>query len=201
MHKTTTTRCETIRRGQGSGDGNRCLPPATAICARAPPGSRPRAVARSVVGSRYPSPRGFPRCRARSGLAHSRGRHLPVLSDEHAVRAEHPVPAAVENECLRDDLNDAQAFGEMIGVSGALRQIQEQIEQVVRTDASVLILGESGTGKELVAREIHRCSDRADRPMIRVNCASVPRELYESCETDRGQHRRVTALRLARERP
>jgi transcriptional regulator with GAF, ATPase, and Fis domain len=86
----------------------------------------------------------------------------------------------LENECLRDEISDAQAFGEIVGVSSAIRQIGEQIEQVAPTDASVLILGESGTGKELVAREIHRRSDRADRPMIRVNCASVAKELYES---------------------
>ena len=65
-------------------------------------------------------------------------------------------------------------------MSPSIRQIEEQIEQVAPTDATVLILGESGTGKELVAREIHRCSERAERPMIRVNCASVPKELYES---------------------
>jgi transcriptional regulator with GAF, ATPase, and Fis domain len=51
---------------------------------------------------------------------------------------------------------------------------------VAPTDAAVLILGESGTGKELVARELHRRSRRSERPLIRVNCASVPRELYES---------------------
>jgi transcriptional regulator with GAF, ATPase, and Fis domain len=86
----------------------------------------------------------------------------------------------LENEYLRDEICEAQAFGEIVGVSPAIRQIEEQIEQVAPTDATVLILGESGTGKELVAREIHRCSDRAERPMIRVNCASVPKELYES---------------------
>jgi transcriptional regulator with GAF, ATPase, and Fis domain len=86
----------------------------------------------------------------------------------------------LENEYLRSEISDSQAFGEILGTSGAIRQIAEQIEQVAPTDASVLILGESGTGKELVAREIHRRSDRAARPLIRVNCASVPKELYES---------------------
>jgi len=86
----------------------------------------------------------------------------------------------LENEYLRDELNDVQAFGEILGVSAAIREVEEQVEQVAPTDASVLILGESGTGKELVAREIHQRSDRSAQPMIRVNCASVPKELYES---------------------
>ena len=85
-----------------------------------------------------------------------------------------------ENECLRDEIDEKQAYSEIAGTSAPLRQIGEQIGQVAPTDANVLILGESGTGKELVAREIHRRSHRADRPMIRVNCASVPKELYES---------------------
>ena len=58
--------------------------------------------------------------------------------------------------------------------------ILRQIELVAPTDATVLILGESGTGKELVAREIHKLSRRRHQPLVRVNCASIPRELYES---------------------
>ena len=86
----------------------------------------------------------------------------------------------LENEYLREEISEHQAFGEIVGTSAAIRRIGEQIEQVAPTDATVLILGESGTGKELVAREIHRRSRREDRAMIRVNCASVPKELYES---------------------
>jgi transcriptional regulator with GAF, ATPase, and Fis domain len=86
----------------------------------------------------------------------------------------------LENEYLREEVSDARAFGEIVGQSPALRSITQQIELVAPTDASVLILGESGTGKELVAQEIHRRSQRQARAMVRVNCASVPREIYES---------------------
>jgi DNA-binding NtrC family response regulator len=71
-------------------------------------------------------------------------------------------------------------FGEIIGQSRAWRQIIRQIEMVAPTDATVLVLGETGTGKELIARELHRRSRRKDRPLVRVNCASIPKELYES---------------------
>ncbi|HTU24130.1 MAG TPA: sigma 54-interacting transcriptional regulator [Pirellulales bacterium] len=85
-----------------------------------------------------------------------------------------------ENRYLREEVNEAQAFGEIIGQSPALGKLLEQIELVAPTAASVLVLGESGTGKELVAREIHRRSTRADHSLIRVNCAAIPRELFES---------------------
>ena len=74
----------------------------------------------------------------------------------------------------------ARAFGEIIGQSGSRRRIISQIELVAPTDATVLILGETGTGKELIAREIHQRSRRSDKPMVRVNCTSIPRELFES---------------------
>jgi transcriptional regulator with GAF, ATPase, and Fis domain len=86
----------------------------------------------------------------------------------------------LENEYLREEVTGAGAFGELIGQSSALEAVAHQIDLVAATDSTVLILGESGTGKELVAREIHRRSKRATRPLIKVNCAAVPRELYES---------------------
>ena len=74
----------------------------------------------------------------------------------------------------------AESFGKIIGQSGACRRIISQVEVVAPTDATVLILGETGTGKELIAREIHQRSRRNDKPLVRVNCTSIPRELFES---------------------
>jgi DNA-binding NtrC family response regulator len=74
----------------------------------------------------------------------------------------------------------AEAFGEIIGQSRARQQIISEIQIVAPTDATVLILGETGTGKELIARELHRHSRRRDKPLVRVNCACIPKELYES---------------------
>src|SRR6266404_5877684 len=86
----------------------------------------------------------------------------------------------LENEYLREEVTRAGAFGELVGQSPALEAVARQIDLVAPTDSAVWILGESGTGKELVAREIHRRSKRASKPLIKVNCAAVPRELYES---------------------
>lgn len=86
----------------------------------------------------------------------------------------------LENEYLREEVTVATAFGELIGQSAALEAVVRQIDLVAATNSAVLILGESGTGKELVAREIHRRSQRSNRPLIKVNCAAIPRELYES---------------------
>jgi len=86
----------------------------------------------------------------------------------------------LETIYLREEVREAKALGDIIGQSARVKHLQRQIDMVAPTDASVLILGESGTGKELVAREIHQRSRRSQQPLIRVNCASVPRELYES---------------------
>jgi transcriptional regulator with GAF, ATPase, and Fis domain len=76
--------------------------------------------------------------------------------------------------------SEKAAFDEIVGQGRRWRQIIKQIEIVASTDATVLILGETGTGKELIARELHRRSRRKDKPLILVNCASIPKELYES---------------------
>ncbi|MCZ6801715.1 MAG: sigma 54-interacting transcriptional regulator [Nitrospirae bacterium] len=86
----------------------------------------------------------------------------------------------LENTFLKEEVLEAQHFGEIVGQSPAIANLVEQIDLVAPTHATVLISGESGTGKELVAREIHRRSQRKDHPLVRVNCASIPRELYES---------------------
>jgi transcriptional regulator with GAF, ATPase, and Fis domain len=72
------------------------------------------------------------------------------------------------------------AFGKIIGQGRAWRQITRQIEIVAPTDATVLVLGETGTGKELIAQELHRHSLRKEKPLVKVNCASIPEQLYES---------------------
>ncbi len=85
-----------------------------------------------------------------------------------------------QNTYLQEEVVEAKAFGDLVGQSAALRQIISQIDLVAPTEASVLILGETGTGKDLVAHEIHRRSGRKDNPLVRVDCASIPKELFES---------------------
>lgn len=85
-----------------------------------------------------------------------------------------------ENSYLREELLSSASFGGFIGQSAPLQRIIQQIDLVASTDAGVLILGESGTGKELVARELHNRSTRRNKPMIKVNCASIPKDLFSS---------------------
>jgi transcriptional regulator with GAF, ATPase, and Fis domain len=86
----------------------------------------------------------------------------------------------LENEYLHEEVRAALHFGDIIGGSGALRKVLEQVELVANTESTVLILGESGTGKELVARAIHERSGRQKHPLIKVNCGAIPHELFES---------------------
>ena len=85
-----------------------------------------------------------------------------------------------ENLYLQEEINSEHEFKDIIGQSRAVKQLLQQVELVAPTAASVLITGESGTGKELVARAIHEKGDRSERPLIRVNCAAIPAELFES---------------------
>jgi PAS domain S-box-containing protein len=85
-----------------------------------------------------------------------------------------------DNEYLQEEIRLQTNHRGIIGVSAAMQKILRQIELVAPTEASVLITGESGTGKELIARAIHDASKRSHRPLIRVNCAAVARDMFES---------------------
>ena len=86
----------------------------------------------------------------------------------------------LERDYLREEVNVAMNFGRIVGESPALKGMLARIEAVADTPASVLIIGETGTGKELVAHAIHARSGRAEGPLVKVNCASIPDELFES---------------------
>ena len=85
-----------------------------------------------------------------------------------------------ENVALRENLDQASMFEEIIGTSVELRRVLARIAKVARSQSTVIVTGETGTGKELVARAIHRRSSRSDRAFVGVNCAAVPRELIAS---------------------
>ena len=86
----------------------------------------------------------------------------------------------LERDYLREEVNIAMNFGRIIGRSPALKNMLAQVEAVANTTANVLVLGESGVGKELIARAIHARSNRSEGPLVKVNCASIPKELFES---------------------
>ena len=85
-----------------------------------------------------------------------------------------------ETFALREDIDRASMFEEIVGSSPALQRVLSQVSKVAHTDATVLILGETGTGKELVARALHKRSRRAGGAFIRVNCAAIPPSLIAS---------------------
>ena len=85
-----------------------------------------------------------------------------------------------ENRQLKARLDHAYKFNHIIGRSEAMIKIFNTIERVAKTNASVLIHGESGTGKEMIARAIHKLSDRNRKPFVGVDCVSIPNELFES---------------------
>lgn len=86
----------------------------------------------------------------------------------------------LERDYLREEVNIGMNSGQIVGNSPALMQTLKRVAAVAETPASVLLQGESGVGKELVAHAIHAQSPRADEPLVKVNCASIPKELFES---------------------
>ena len=87
---------------------------------------------------------------------------------------------ASENAVLREELKERHDFSNLVGTSGPMRRVYEQVRQVAATHTTVMLRGESGTGKELIANALHYNSPRAKKPLIKVNCAALPQELIES---------------------
>lgn len=87
---------------------------------------------------------------------------------------------AAENEYLQEEISTEHGFHQIVGDSAPILRALQAVQVVAPTDATTLITGETGTGKELIARAVHDLSERRDKPLIKVNCASIPRELFES---------------------
>ena len=85
-----------------------------------------------------------------------------------------------ENTLLKAEIDLSANFNDIITQDKRYKRVLQQVEQVAHTDATVLLVGETGTGKELLARSIRKLSARADKPMIKVNCAALPKDLIES---------------------
>ena len=105
-----------------------------------------------------------------------------------------------ENVALREEIDKSSMFEEIVGTSPALKNVLSRISKVAPSDSTVLVTGETGTGKELVARAIHRRSDRASRAFISVNCSAIPRDLIASelFGHERGAFTGATQQRLGR---
>jgi PAS domain S-box-containing protein len=104
--------------------------------------------------------------------------HVSCTDIEDRKRSEDRLQQ--ENVALREEIDKASMFEEIVGTSPVLQTVLSRISKVAPTDSTVLISGETGTGKELVARAIHRRSNRASRAFVCVNCAAIPRDLIAS---------------------
>jgi PAS domain S-box-containing protein len=139
-------------------------------------------------------------------------RHNPVRDDQGNVLRWYAACADIEdrkraeetlqreNAALREELNQASMFEEIVGSSEPLRRVLSQISKVAPSDSTVLILGQTGTGKELIARAIHKRSKRASRAFIGVNCAAIPTSLIASelFGHEKGSFTGATQRRLGR---
>jgi PAS domain S-box-containing protein len=142
-------------------------------------------------GERWVAARG--RAVDESGRHGMRKRRVGVMFDvTERKRAEQNLHAALveirrlkeqleeENLYLKEEISEVKGFEEIVGQSDALKYVLTRVEQVAKTDATVLLQGETGVGKELFARAIHDRSSRSDGPYIKVNCATLPEALVES---------------------
>jgi len=125
--------------------------------------------------------------------SHNRTRRMGVVFDvTERKRAEKDLKAALveirglkerleeENIYLKEEISEVKGFEQIVGKSDVLKYVLTRVEQVAKTDATVLLQGETGVGKELVARAIHEKSSRSDGPYVKVNCATLPEALVES---------------------
>ena len=106
---------------------------------------------------------------------------LILRNEKERIEAELKIQTmSVEAEYLKEEIRTLGNYDEIIGDSGPLIQVLKKVRQVSKTDATVLIYGETGTGKEAIARAIHASSDRNHKPLITVNCTTIPATLIES---------------------
>ena len=105
-----------------------------------------------------------------------------------------------ENLALKEEIDQASMFEEIVGTSPALRRVLVQVAKVAPTDSTVLVTGETGTGKELIARAIHKRSPRSSRAFVSVNCAAIPAALIgsELFGHEKGSFTGATQRRLGR---
>jgi transcriptional regulator with GAF, ATPase, and Fis domain len=111
------------------------------------------------------------------------GRLLQVLNQSSALQGTIFQTGRISSRLLSMISTSAlleATSGPSVGEGAALRRLLQQVNMVAPNDATVLIFGETGTGKELIVRAVHERSRRRDKPLVRVNCSSIPKELFES---------------------
>jgi PAS domain S-box-containing protein len=123
---------------------------------------------------------------------------VPAIDIDDRKRSEERLQH--ENVALREEIDKASMFEEIVGTSPALQRVLSRVSKVAATDSTVLITGETGTGKELVARAIHRRSPRSSYAFVSVNCAAIPRDLIASelFGHEKGSFTGATQRRLGR---
>src|SRR5947207_5920635 len=136
-----------------------------------------RAIGALAIDLKYKAERNFERSTKFLGVVASM---IAQAVKIHRLIEEDKRHLVDENTHLRQELRERYDFSNLVGSSGPMRQIYEQVTQVAGTNTTVLIRGESGTGKELIAHALHYSSLRASKPFVKVSCAALPESLIES---------------------